>query len=679
MFLKDQNNYHLTLENIRKPIDYYIQAIPGFPAEWHDKLLSKTYLVETLNPPMVNELQIEIQPPFYTKLPQKFLELNVGDIMAYPGSKIKISGQASKNLKTAEVIFSDEEKIECKIRENKFSYTFTINSDKSYYIAICDYEDLSNQNPIKYSITVLADQFPFVEIIEPGQDLEIAADGAVNLVIEGNDDFGFKSLDLNYQVVGKIKETRDSTWQIVPIKINSMVAKHFQQSYLWNFANLPVSYEDVVKYYVTVTDNDIINGPKKSQSSIYYIRFPSLEQLFDEFQMTQDENLETTEDLAKESEELKKDLEEISREMKREKELDWERKRSLEATIEKQKKIQEKIQKIENDLDQAINKMENNQSFSPELLEKYHQLQDLFQEIATPELMQAMDELQNAMDNLDQKSGQQSVEKFKLNQERFKENLERTLALFEKVKLEQELDRMVKMAEQLKKEQSEISKALEDDKLLNENEQRSLLDKEEKQKDLLEGIEKSLAELDKNETLNEYPKSQNYLEEAKDSGAQLQNQMQEMMSQMSAGSQSQAGNTSKELEQQMSQLSSSLQQAQNEMMMSDKKKIMAKMQKITENLLKLSENEENLISETKGLSNYTDRYPEVAGAQQRIIEGMSYVIRDIIDLSHETFFISPEISKSLGSANGNMRKSLSELENRRQSQPVIIRKMQWPV
>ena len=93
------------------------------------------------------------------------------------------------------------------------------------------------------------------------------------------------------------------------------------------------------------------------------------------------------------------------------------------------------MEKIEKELDQAIKKMENNEMFSPELLDKYRQLQNLFQDIATPELLQAMNELQDAMNNLDKKSGQQSVEKLKLNQERFKENLERTLALFEKVKL----------------------------------------------------------------------------------------------------------------------------------------------------------------------------------------------------------------------------------------------------
>jgi hypothetical protein len=143
--------------------------------------------------------------------------------------------------------------------------------------------------------------------------------------------------------------------------------------------------------------------------------------------------------------------------------------------------------------------------------------------------------------------------------------------------------------------------------------------------------------------------------------------MQSLMNQISEGNQAMAGKSSKQSELQMEQLLSSLQNAQNNMRMADKKKILSKMQKISKNLLKLSANEENLIDETKSLSNYSDRYPEVAGSQQQILEGMSQVIRDIIELSHETFFISPQMSKSLGSANGNMRNSLSELENHKKT------------
>ena len=664
---KQQSIYTLQIDNIKKPLEYFVQALTAFPTEWHDKIISKKYTVETLIPPLVNDLQVEITPPEYTALPKQFLEMNVGDIIAYPGSKVKISALANKNLKKADIIFSQGQRTSCKVQENKFSYSFFVKSDQTYHFLIYDMEDLTNQAPIEYSITVLADQFPFVEITEPGEDIEIAADGAVNLVVEGNDDFGFINLNLHYQIEGKIKETRDSSWQVVPIKIKSPHEKHFQQPYLWNFANLPVSFEDMVYYYVSLTDNDRVNGPKRSQSTTYVIRFPSLEQLFEEFNLAQNENLESTDELAKESEELKKDLEEISREMKREKEIDWERKRSLEATLEKQKKLQEKLERIEEELDQAIKKMENNNLFSPEILEKYHQLQNLFQEIATPELLQAMNDLQDALAKLDQKSGQQAVEKFKLNQEQFKKNLERTLALFEKVKLEQELDRIVKLAEQLKEEQSDISEKLINEKTLSTNEQKSLIQKEKNQQDLLERIENSMAELAKNQALDEYPNSQNHLQDAKETGSQIRNQIQNLMNQLGTGDQKQAGKSSKQSQQQMEQLYSQLQNAQNEMLSADKEKILTKMQKITKNLLKLSENEENLIDDTKSLSNYSDQYPDVAGSQQQIIEGMSHVVKDIIDLSHETFFISPQISKSLGSANGNMRKSLSELENRRKA------------
>jgi hypothetical protein len=66
------------------------------------------------------------------------------------------------------------------------------------------------------------------------------------------------------------------------------------------------------------------------------------------------------------------------------------------------------------------------------------------------------------------------------------------------------------------------------------------------------------------------------------------------------------------------------------------------------------------------LSRYSDSFPETAEQQQQIIENMTNVTKDIIDLSHETFYISPQMSKSMGSAHRNMRKSISELENRRQ-------------
>jgi hypothetical protein len=609
---------------------------------------------------------VVVTPPSYTKLPKQFFEVNVGDILAYPGSNINISAQANKTLNTAKIVFSDGNEIYSDIRENKFNFSFPVRISKTYLFTVNDTEGLYNREPIEYTITILEDQYPTVEIAEPGEDVEIAADGALNLIFEGNDDFGFNKLQLHYQIQRKVKAVSDSTWHQVAIYIPTPGDKYFQQSYFWNFAALPVSFDDGVKYYATLSDNDIVNGPKISRSDTYYIRFPSVEQLFADFNSAQNENLNDAEDLATESEDLKKDLEKISREMKREKELDWERKRSLETVLEKQKEIQKKLKKIEDDLDKAIKKLESNQLFSPDILENYKKLQDLFHEIATPELLQSMKDLEKSLNKLDKKQTQIATEKFKIDQQRFKENLERTLALFKRVKLEQELDKMVKMAEALEREQSEISETLSKSERLDTGKRKSLIQKEEDQQNLLKNLNNSLSNMMKNDLMNEFPKVMNNLENSKQIGKGIQDQMAEFINAMETTDQNTMQGNSGDMEQQLAQMQANLKNAQKSLLENSKQKILSKMKKVTDNLLKLSKDEEQLIEETKQLSNFSNKYPEIAGSQQQIIENMIRSTRDIIELSHETFFLPPGMSKSLNNAHSNMKKSVSELENHKQ-------------
>ena len=658
--------YQTRIQNIKKPFMYFVKAVPVFGAEWRDKITSIHYQVNTLIPPVVNQVQVKIDPPAYTGLPEKYLERNVGDIMAYPGSIISVSIEASKPLKGAKLVFSDSTEKTGQIREDKFSAKFVAEKNLTYAVIVFDQDELPNQNPIDYIITILDDSYPAVEIIEPGEDVELAADGAINLLIEGRDDFGFTTLSLYYQIIGKIPETTDSTWTKIPISLSDPGLRSFQQTYLWNFALMPVGFEDAVRYYVSLTDNDKISGPKTGRSALYYIQFPSLDQLFSEFDKQQDENIRESEDLASESEALKKNLEEISREMKRENEIDWERKRSIENSLEKQKQIQEKLKEIEKNLNQSIEKMEKNQLLSPEILEKYQQLQSLFQEIATPELLEAMQEVQKSVDELDQKGAQQSLEKLKLNQEQFKKNLERTLALFNKLKLEQELDRLVKTADVMVNEQNKISDKLERVENMTSADWQDLARRSQEQQNILNQVEKSLESLMQNQEMQNYPGSLEDISGAREKSDQIQKDLKNTSLQMEQAAQKQAGKASAESAAGLSDLRQKLQQAQKKMQDADRENVSTKMEKITANLLKLSEQEESLIGKTKNLSDFSDEFPSVAKQQQRLLENMNHVARDIIDLSHQTFLLPPGISQSLGSAHGNMNKSLSELENRKQ-------------
>jgi hypothetical protein len=665
------NFYQTVLPNIRRAMEYRLKSTFAQRNEWSEKIVSELYQVQVLTPPSLSELLITVTPPAYTALPRQYLQENTGDMLVYPGSLATINARSNKILKEAKVVFADSTELEARIREDKIYVQFPVKETNSYHLDLMDQDSVSSQNPIQYFVTMLEDLYPTVRLIEPGMDVEIPADGAVTLLIEGRDDFGFSALKLNYQVIGKSKLTQDSSWQVVPIgfPVNTgAAAAYFQQNYLWNFALLDVGFEDAIKYYIEIRDNDPICGPKSSRSNEYFIHFPSLETLFNDFAEKQSAGIEATEQAAEESAELQKKLEEINRELKRDKNIDWERKQEIQSSLQKQQEIQEKLEQIQQNLEAALQKLENVQLLSPELLEQYRQLQQLFQEIATPELLQTLEDLQRSLEKMNENQIQTVLQKMQLNQQQFQERLERTLELFKKVQLEQALEQLEQLAKQMLDEQKKISGELDQNKSSARESPAELENKIQSQQAVLRQTELGLDELIKNEMLENNGSVKHDLESAQelidqqDIAARL-GEINDMIRQNNPGK---AGQQSQQAEQSLQQLYSALQQARQNMVSGEQARLLSKMSKISADLLQLSANQEDLMDVTKNLSDFSAEFHDMASRQQALAENMNGLIKEIIDLSHQTFFISPELSKSLGKASGGIRKTLEELENRNQ-------------
>jgi len=195
----------------------------------------------------------------------------------------------------------------------------------------------------------------------------------INLQVEGNDDFGFSNIALFYQILNSQDEIEDTTFSHFKLPIDISNIKYFLQNYIWDLSNLPIGFDETLKYYVEIQDNEKINGPKKNRSNYQFIYFPSLQQIFDEFASVEKEKVNDLEDLTRENEDVVKQLEEIKRELKREKEINWEKKREIESTLQKQKSIQEKLGQIEKEIEKAVKKLADKNLFSPEILQKYKQ------------------------------------------------------------------------------------------------------------------------------------------------------------------------------------------------------------------------------------------------------------------------------------------------------------------
>jgi hypothetical protein len=264
------------------------------------------------------------------------------------------------------------------------------------------------------------------------------------------------------------------------------------------------------------------------------------------------------------------------------------------------------------------------------------------------------------MEKMDAKQAQNAMQRFKINQEKFRENLERTMELFKKIQLEQQMDRLVQMAKKLADEQKDITKNIE---------KNTVPERLEQQQDLTKSIENNLDPLLNERMMTQYPEALTSLEKSKEMIQQenlkerLQN-LKQNIEQHNSKADQQDQNQSQQLAQDMSALQQQLQQAQKNMQQQDKEQILSQMEKTTENLLRLSKEEETLLKKTQDVSALSDQFRELATQQQNLSENMLRVIKDLIDLSRQTFFISPEMNQALGRANSGMRKSLQELESR---------------
>lgn len=668
---KTDGYYNASMTNLQKPFKYQIRAQSPENKSLKNKLVSKFYYVDIITPPITNNIDISITPPIYAGQDIQYLARNIGDITGLAGSKISFKAIVNNVLESANLIFAEGNAINCQIQGKRISTEFYITENSNYIVVLKDTAGYTNQNPIEYTISIQPDNPPFVEIIEPGEDIEIQLDATLAIQAEVIDDYGINKTSLHYKYIRKSETLSDSGWHVIdlahPSNLKRLIISHF-----WDFNKLPVAFEDRIAYFIQAKDNNNISGPGIGKSKTFYIRFPSLEEIFDTFAEKESEQIDKMDEAAKQSEELKKELEKINRELKRAEELEWEQKQQIENALNKQEQLQEKIKEIQKDLEDLINKMANNELISPELLEKYSQLQELFQEIATPELLDAINNLQQSLDKADPKQVQQAFENFKLNQEEFQQKIERTMELLKQVQLEQKMDQLVQEVIRLMEQQEKISSRLQDKQSLNKEETNQLINQQKQQEKLLENLKQNLNHVLNEPRLSNFKETHQLLKSVQQmaESMQKQNQMQMLQQNLEQDNQQMAANLSQNLQKQISQMQASILKAQSKMLNQNKDEIMEQMLSATQKLLQLSFNQEQILNDTQTTSALNEDFADISVKQGREQQNFQKLISALVELSKKTFFIQPGMSKLLGKSQMSMAKSIEELSERNKTQAM---------
>ncbi|MCX6169530.1 MAG: hypothetical protein NTX65_09325 [Ignavibacteriales bacterium] len=647
-------NFIYEVRSVKSSFEYSVSA---------ENISSENYKITVINRPNITGFDLVISPPAYTRLPEQNQKDN-GNITALPGSKIKIALNSSRELSNAVVQFSDSTNKKMSILSTKSTVEFSVSKNLNYQMLIEDTQGIANINPINYSIKVLPDESPNIELIAPSSNVKLGKETKISLVSKITDDYGFSKMELNYRLSASKYRQPATEFTKIPITISTQL-KEDEVYFVWDLAPLVLAEGEILSCYLEVFDNDIINGPKSAKTQQFTITVPSLNELFSEAENKQDDAAKDLTKTLEEAEKLKQEMQKITDDLKQNsRDISWQEKERAEKAVEKFKEIEKKVDEISQKLSEMKNDLTKNNLLSEETLKKYNELQELLEKMSSDEMKDAFKRMQDALKSMNRDNVQMSMEEMKANEEYIKKSIERTLNLLKRIQIEQKVDELLKRTQDLadkidalknKTEQSNLSDepkryelstrqsdVTQDMNDLND-EMNKLDDKmgamKDMPKDLLEKLQKEFEKQNNEKISNE---TENDLKQMQKSDA-MQNQQQ-------------LSNNMKSMGKQMKGLQSAMQQM-NQM------KTFSDMMKILDDLLTLSKDQEKLKNETEQSSSNSQNFSKNSRDQNEIQNNLGKVLKNMSDLSQKTFAITPEMGKALGQALSDMQQSMNALQN----------------
>lgn len=628
---------------------------------------SEQFTLTVLDRPAVKALRVRLTFPGYSGIPARELDDNIGDVTALKGTRIAFSLETNKELAAAKLIFSDATERTLEVNGNKAAGNMTLLADRTYHILLTDTEQLTNTDPIEYTLRMVPDAYPAAAIIIPGANINIAENMRLNTLFKITDDYGFTSLRLAHKLIQSRYERPAEEYSYIDIPIPKDVRNETELAYLWQLSSMKLVPEDVVSYYIEVFDNDNISGPKSSKSEIYTLRLPSMDEVFADLDKTHDVSLEGMKEALKQAEEARKGLEELQQELrKNQQKMNWQEQKKAEELAKQYQEIQKKVEEVNKAVDQMIKEMQNNQVLSEETMEKYMELQKLMEEMNSPEFAEAMKKLQQSMQQMNPEAMRQALQEFKFSEENFRKSIERTMNLMKRIQIEQKVDEAIKRMEEITNRQEDLQKQTEQ---TNPADKDRLNELAQQQKDLqrqLDQLQKELADLQKKMEefpaempLSEMEDAMNEMEES-----QLSEQMEQIAEQMQQQQMQQAKQSQQQAMQKMGKMMQRLQQMQQALQQNQQRQIVNEMRRALQDLLELSKRQEGLKNESSQLDPNSQRFRDNAQEQMEVMRDLGKVTDGLAKLSQKTFGITPEMGKSIGDAMRQMNQAMQSLEQR---------------
>lgn len=190
-------------ESVTRPFSYRVRGGDDDSMPWIG--------VEVVEPPAVEDLQVELHYPSYTGWPDKTSDPR---IRALVGTEVSFRGTTTKPVRRVKVETSDGKQYEAQVDDDGFGFVLpgkegrplVVEETGSYWFILEGRDALVGGTDLRYDLRAVRDLRPSVSIDEPVGNVYVTADAVVPLKIVAKDDLRLSRVALNFVRGGREKE-----------------------------------------------------------------------------------------------------------------------------------------------------------------------------------------------------------------------------------------------------------------------------------------------------------------------------------------------------------------------------------------------------------------------------------------------------------------------------------------
>tara|TARA_A100000164_G_C21932585_1_gene786437 strand:+ start:25 stop:2196 length:2172 start_codon:yes stop_codon:yes gene_type:complete len=502
---------------------------------------------------------------------------------------------------------------------------------------------------------------PEILIFEPKIKVELNESMEIPLKLMVNDDFGISKMMIEYSILHPDYLPADTnTYQVLLDDFKRNV-KSQNFSLNWDIDFLSLMPEDEIHFRIGVADNNIFPRPSWSFSKELKAYYPSLEEMFFDMEEDQSEIIENVEEINLSIDEVQELVEDLKLDLLKSEDMDWEQTQQTEEIIQKMENVFEEMAQMSEVMDAVKEQIEKNDLLNENLTEKFQNLQELLNQLMTPEMKEALEKMRDAAEELDPEKMLQALEEFEFNAQDFEEQLDRFIEMFELAMAEQKMDEIQKKLEQMINEQQAIMEELKKEDSNSED----LAAREKRQQQEIENLQNTINDA-QNMMEDISPSTSENMDKMNESNLMenAEKDIDEAQKEFSDGEKQKGGDKAQSAKENLEELASQFSDMKKSFQMETVAMMTKEFQRVVHNILSISKDQEEIFKTTKQLKSKSPILIETAVRQNDVQRQMRKLMDQVMELSTKTFYITPEIGKMLGRTILDMNKSIGALEQK---------------